>query len=764
MKAVIMAGGEGSRLRPLTCNIPKPLVKLCGKPVSEYILDLLAENGCDEAVFTLRYKGKEIENHFKSGKYKGITLDFSYEDTPLGTAGAVKKAALAAGLDKEEEILVISGDAMCDFDLSALLVYHKAKKAAATILTKSVEDPREYGCVLSSEGFVTGFSEKPSYMGAVSDMANTGIYVISKKALELIPDNVMWDFSKNVFPQMLAENIPLAAFEGAGYWCDIGDIPSYKKCQRDILFGMVRCEFDNRCDDIADSEGIKLNLPCFIGENVSIGAGTVIESGSVIESNTNIGKNCKLRDCVIGGGVFLADKVKCSGAIICENSVMEQGAAAYENSVLGSGSVMERDSVLEPNVKIWDNKRITFGTMHRENLKYGENTPKEISEKGIEGETNTDITPGFMTVLGSACEAVFDGKVIVSCGGGNAATVLKACFCAGFSGSGGKITDCGISSLPALIHLSRVIKADGVVNIDVTASSRISILNRGGLPLTRVQERKLESALNRGDYRNAEWDGFGEIKTFKNAALLYSTALEEASDFKCRYNVALNCNNPIITAAAVMPLKRISNKKGELLTININREGSKAELFVSDNEKADHTRLITIVGLDLIQKGHDVAVPLEFPSVMEEAAKSAGRDVKRFYQCSNDNSDKEARILAGDQPFLFDGLLLALNALQIITESYVGLGQYLKTLPDLRSENRFLCINCPPQRIIGKLAKAQSSYSEGVFLGQQGSRVLLRSNRKGDGLYMYAESYSQETAKSLCDEVEEAVKRLSDKF
>ena len=760
MKAVIMAGGEGSRLRPLTCNLPKPLVKLCGKPVSEYILDLLAENGCDEAVFTLRYKGREIEKHFKSRKYKGITLDFSYEDTPLGTAGAVKKAALAADFDKEEEILVISGDAMCDFDLSALAVFHRAKKAAATILTKSVDDPREYGCVISSNGFVTGFSEKPSYMGAVSDMANTGIYIISKKVLELIPDNVMWDFSKNVFPQMLEENIPLASFEGSGYWCDIGDIPSYKKCQRDILFGLVRCDFDNRCADI---DGVKLNRPCFIGENVKIGVGTVIESGSVIESNVNIGKNCKLRDCIIGGGVFLSDKVKCSGGIICENAVMEQGAAAYENSVLGSGSVMERDSVLEPNVKVWDNKRIPFGTVQKENLKYGENTLREISEKGIEGETNTDITPSFMTVLGSACEAVFENKVIVSCGCGNAASVLKACFCAGFSGAGGKVTDCGVSSLPALIHLSRVMNADGLVNIDVTANSRISILNRGGLPLTRVQERKLESALNRGDYRNAEWDGFGEIKTFKNAALLYGTALEEASDFKCRYNVSVNCNNPLISTAAAIPLSKISNKKGEPLTININRVGNKAELYVSESEKADYTKLVTIVGLNLMQKGSDVAVPLEFPSIMEEAAKSTEQEVKRFYQCSNDNSDKEARILAANQPFLFDGLILALNALQIITESYMGLGQYLKTIPDLKSENRFLCIHCPPQRIIGKLAKGQNSFSEGVFLGQQGSRVLLRSSRKGDGLYMYAESYSQETAKSLCDEVEEAVRRLSDK-
>ena len=117
-------------------------------------------------------------------------------------------------------------------------------------------------------------------------------------------------------------------------------------------------------------------------------------------------------------------------------------------------------------------------------------------------------------------------------------------------------------------------------------------------------------------------------------------------------------------------------------------------------------------------------------------------------------------MLAADQPFLFDGLILALNALQIITESFVGLGQYLKTIPDLKSENRFLCVHCPPQRIIGKLASGQNEFSEGVILGKQGNRVLLRSNKKGNGLYMYAESYSQETAKALCDEVEGAVKKL----
>lgn len=758
MKAVIMAGGEGSRLRPLTCTLPKPMVKLCGRPVSEYILDLLSKHSCTEAVFTLRYLGSQIEEHFDSRRYKGISLDFSYEDTPLGTAGCVKKAAELLNLGEDESFVIISGDAMCDFDLSAAISYHIKKGADATIITSRVEDPREYGCVISDKGFVTGFSEKPSYTGAVSDYVNTGVYILSPKILKLIPDNTMWDFSKDVFPQMLKSGMKLAAFEEKGYWCDIGDFSSFKRCQRDMLRGLVSCEFKRELPVI---EGAKIIAPCYIGSNVKIGAGSVVNPGCVVEDNVNIGKSCKLYECVVSEGAFLSDRTKCNGGVICENAVMEQGSAVYEDAVLGSGSILGQDSSLEPKVKIWDNKTIRRGVMQREDIKYGNTSSTVLDEKGVSGETNSDITPAFMTKLGSSAAAVFGDRVIVSCGIGNAASVLKACFCAGFSGAGGRVTDCGVASLPALIHISRIMNASGIINIEVSSKSKITILNKAGLPLTRVQERKLEAALNRGDYRNAEWDGFGEIKAFKNASLLYTGALESASDFSCRYKVSVNCSNPLITSAAAAPFKKISNPSGEALTVNINREGTKAELYVSEREKADYTKLVAIVGNDLMQKGFDIAVPLEFPSSTEEMAKLAGRTVRRFYKCSNDNSDKGARELAASQPFLFDGLILALNSLRIISASYMTLGNYLQKLPKLETENRFLHIHCPPQRILSKLAEKSNGVSEGIFLGSEGNRVLLRSNRQGDGLFLFAESYSQETAKALCDEVEMKVRMMT---
>ena len=757
MKAIIMAGGEGNRLRPLTCTVPKPMVKLCGRPVSEYILDLLDCHGCTEAVFTLRYHGAQIESYFGSGRYKNISLDFSYEDTPLGTAGCVKKAARGV----TEDFVVISGDAMCDFDLSAAIKSHKEKKAAATVITKSVSDPREYGCVISKDGFIQAFSEKPSYIGAVSDLVNTGIYILSPEVLSLISEGVEQDFSKDIFPKMLQSKMPLASYEENGYWCDIGDLASFRNCQFDMLSGKVKCYFNNSAPASAVFYGkASAAAPKYIGENVKIGEGSVLEGSCVIGDNVSIGKNCKLVSCVVLDGATFSDNAKCVDGIVCENAVLKQGGAVYENAVLGSGSVLGRYSTVEPNVKIWDNKIIPDETKQKTDVKYGGRVEKGLDEKGIQGETNTDITPAFMTVLGSSAAAVFGDRVIVSCGMGNAASVLKACFCAGFSGAGGKVIDCGIASLPALIHLSRVMNAGGLVNIEASSKSTITVLNKAGLPLTRVQERKLEAALKRGDYRNAQWDGFGEIKSFKNCAMLYASAIENISDFSCRYNVKVNCHNPLITAAAAAPVRRISNRSGQGLTINISRDGTRSELVVSDKEKAGFVKLVTIVARDAMERGCDVAVPLEFPSGVEEAARQTGKKVYRYYQCPNDNSDSKARLIASAQPFLFDGLILALNALEIVSASYMSLGQYLETMPELATENRFLRIHCPPQRILGRLAEAAGGISEGVFLGNEGNRVLLRSNRKGDGIFMFAESYSQETAKALCDGVEERVRRL----
>ena len=203
MKAVIMAGGEGTRLRPLTCDLPKPMTRLCGRPVMTYLLDLLQRHGVREAAVTMRYLPQVIREEY-DGHYKDVQLHFVEEDKPLGTAGSVRGACRSCAGFEEDDILVVSGDALTDIDIEAAYAFHKRSGAAATLVVSRVEDPREYGLVdMAEDGRITGFVEKPGWAQAVTDSANTGMYILSPDILPYIPENTSFDFARNLVPLLL---------------------------------------------------------------------------------------------------------------------------------------------------------------------------------------------------------------------------------------------------------------------------------------------------------------------------------------------------------------------------------------------------------------------------------------------------------------------------------------------------------------------------------------------------------------------------------
>src|SRR4051794_33135066 len=239
MKAVVMAGGEGTRLRPLTSNQPKPMVPIVGKPCMEHIVELLRDHGFDEVVVTLAFMPQAIRSYFGDGEALGVKIEYSVEDTPLGTAGSVKQAEGAL----QETFLVISGDALCDVDLGALLDFHREKQAAVTIGLKSVDNPLEFGIVVTDEdGRVERFLEKPSWSQVFSDTINTGIYVMEPEVLRHIPPGESYDFSSQLFPLLLEMGRPLYGFVLDGYWQDIGNLDQYRQANFDALGERVRLE------------------------------------------------------------------------------------------------------------------------------------------------------------------------------------------------------------------------------------------------------------------------------------------------------------------------------------------------------------------------------------------------------------------------------------------------------------------------------------------------------------------------------------------
>lgn len=216
------------------------MAHLCGRPVLEYILDLLQEHDVLDAAVTMRYIPSAITAHFGDG-YRQMRLSFSEEDKPLGTAGSVRLAVDSQWGGADDDVLIISGDALTDIDLSEACAFHKSRHAAATLIVTRVADPREYGLAeFDREGRITGFLEKPGWGQAATDAANTGIYILSPEALESIPADTNFDFAKDLFPLLLRDGLPLYAYETKDYWCDIGDLTTYLTCQRDILEGRVK--------------------------------------------------------------------------------------------------------------------------------------------------------------------------------------------------------------------------------------------------------------------------------------------------------------------------------------------------------------------------------------------------------------------------------------------------------------------------------------------------------------------------------------------
>ncbi|HSI72945.1 MAG TPA: NDP-sugar synthase, partial [Fimbriimonas sp.] len=277
MKAVVMAGGEGSRLRPLTANRPKPMVPVANQPIMEHILTLLKRHGVDEVVTTLYYLAEEIQSYFGDGSDFGLKMSYSVETLPLGTAGSVKKAEDQL---KDETFIIVSGDALTDCDLDKALRFHKEKGSLATLILYRVPSPLEFGVVITNEdGRIVRFLEKPSWSEVFSDTVNTGMYILEPEVLQMMEPNTPYDWSSDIFPKLLEQGKPMYGYVMEEYWTDVGSLTQYREAQEDILSGRV-------------------NLPVQkepLHNGVSIGANCVIDETATLNPPICIGRNCKIK-------------------------------------------------------------------------------------------------------------------------------------------------------------------------------------------------------------------------------------------------------------------------------------------------------------------------------------------------------------------------------------------------------------------------------------------------------------------------------------
>ena len=513
MKAVVMAGGEGTRLRPLTSNQPKPMVPIVGKPCMEHILELLRDHGLEQVIVTLAFLPQAIRGYFGTGETLGMEIEYSVEETPLGTAGSVRLAS-----DRlDETFLVISGDALCDFDLSALIRFHQEKGAAATIGLKSVENPLEFGIVVTDEdGRIERFLEKPSWSQVFSDTINTGVYVLEPEVLRHIPEGRPFDFSKELFPLLLEMGRPMYGYVMDGYWQDIGNLDQYRQANFDALDEHVRLRIPGirlrgniwvgEGVDLADLE--KVERPAYIGNYCRVAPDAVVGEYSVLGSSVTLREGARTTRSVIDASSHIGRSALVEGAILGRSCDIRAHARIHDGVAIGDEVVIGSESVVMPGVRIYPYKEVESGAHLYESLIWESRATSHLfTRDGVTGLVNVDLTPETAVRLAEALGTALKrgARVVDSRESSSACRMIKRIMISGLNSTGVDVSDLRVLPSAVARHLLKTESYEIGFHVGVSHADpevvTIRFFEQPGVQLSSGQEKEIEKNFVRRELR-----------------------------------------------------------------------------------------------------------------------------------------------------------------------------------------------------------------------------------------------------------------------
>jgi mannose-1-phosphate guanylyltransferase/phosphomannomutase len=542
VKAVIMAGGEGTRLRPLTSNQPKPMLPMANRPMMEHVVSLLRQHGMTDIVVTVAFMANAIRSYFGDGSELGVRMVYATEETPLGTAGSV----LNAREELDERFLVISGDVLTDIDLSAVVDFHDQKGALATLALCSVENPLEFGIVITDEGgAIDRFLEKPTWGQVFSDTINTGIYVLEPEIFDFIPEGRAVDFSGEVFPGVLDAGRPIFGYVAEGYWEDVGTTEAYLKAHQDIHDGRVQVEIEgfplrpgvwlgkgSTVDPAATVDG-----PAIIGDNCSVAAGVVLGEYTTLGSNVRIADNAEVRRSVVADNGYLGPGVRVAGAVVGRSCDLRHGARCEPGSVLGEGCLVGAQAEVRDGVKVYPFKTVEAGAIVNSSIVWESRGSRSLfGRDGVRGIANVDISPELVVRLSMAWAATLEkGTTITSSRDtSRAARVLKRAVMVGCNAAGVNVEDLEVATVPVTRHHIRTSASRGGVTVRLAPDDPESVIIRffdgEGLDLTETDQRKIERLYHREDFRRVLAGEIGDIDFPARAVEQYTVDLVGAVD------------------------------------------------------------------------------------------------------------------------------------------------------------------------------------------------------------------------------------------
>lgn len=705
MKAVVMAGGEGTRLRPLTINRPKPMVTLVDRPVIHQIIELLKIHGITDIVITVQYLANIIQDYYGDGSNYGVKITYSLEEIPLGTAGSVKNAEHLL----QEPFLVISGDALTDFNLSHIIDCHLNSKALATLTLTRVPNPLDFGVIITDEqGNVRQFLEKPSWGEVFSDTVNTGIYVLNPEVFAYVEKNKFADWSKDIFPRMLGEQEKLVGYIAEGYWTDVGTIEEYMRANGDYLAGKVHLPrvgqhigggiwIENDAEIAPDAQ---LHGPIFLGHGTKIKDGVIIHGPTVIRDYTIIDSRANIDRSIIWRNSYIGERAELRGAIVLRQCNIRSRSVLFEGVVVGDGVQIGSGAVIQPNVKIWPSKEVDEGATVTSSIIWGSQGRRVLFGRyGITGMVNVDITPEFCAKLGAAYGATLPRGAVVTINRDAHYTprMLKRAIIAGLPSAGINVVDLRTLPIPVARYFTHASGAFGGIHVRLSPVDNrvidVKFFDERGLDINTGAERKIEHTFFREDYRRVYLDEIGRIVYGSNVEKTYIDAFISALNATALDHIARNFSLVVdyanASASGVLPaiLRRLHVDVVELnaniderrlfqtaaqfeegmdrlekitpvvqANIGVRLDSGGEKIFLVDNTGRRLTGIQALAAITALtlqaNGGGTVAVPVNAPRAFEELAARYGGKIIRtkatvgaLMQTAADNPDL---LLLGD--------------------------------------------------------------------------------------------------------------------
>lgn len=732
LKSVILAGGSGTRLKPLTCDLPKPLAPICGSPCIYYILNLLKTHGTDEAFITLQYKGKEIERAVEN--IKEMELHCLTESEPRGTAGSI--AGCKEFLD--DDFFVICGDCICDFDLTEVAEFHRKHGGIATIILTKVKEPLEYGVVVTDESDkITRFIEKPAWSRVYSDTVNTGIYIFSKEIFKYIPENEPCDFSKDVFPKLMENGIDIYGYTASGYWCDIGNISAYMDCNRDVLDGKLR--FEPKLEVLSknqseNTQGVTVSGSVFIGKDVSA-ENAAVGPYSVVGDNCVLGKNVKIENSILLDGVTMEDGSSARGCVICKGATLKKNVSVGEQSVVGSDSEIGKSVIVSAGTKIYPKNIIPEYTF--------------IKNTVIDGLSDIILENGKITVkmgktpdnsalvkIGAAFASVIKKDIALGVDAGQHSKNLMAsvmALCSGIMSATANTFDLGKCDINIFSYAVREYGFGGGIHVSEEKETIIlTLTERDGLPFGREKERNFESALTSGEIESPQ---NGEFRTFKGFEKIYQK----------RYGEKMETTDPVyaFVSAPQFILKNLTAKPKKENSEYIYVMPQRLIVQTKDREAYDDDLIKCVTAFCCGMNEGEVFIPYDYPAAVDAAAKKYG------FRCERLTLEDKDRVKLYK---MTDTYYRALCLLNFMAKHGLTFAEIVKGMPVFTSRRREIEVTADKAAIMRTLSAVKDrELIEGVKIREKVGTVHIVPQKRRNAFSICAESEDAETAAELCD-------------